>query len=98
MILIKLGNKIITLKYINLSLVEKDEFRKLVGKLLMNKGYTTTYLIYRECIFNKKLSLIIKRLGIHRNEEIFHIVKLLCSNIKGSAKFLYDYKSKYISI
>ncbi|MGL4774712.1 MAG: sigma factor-like helix-turn-helix DNA-binding protein [Clostridium sp.] len=96
--ILKLGEEISTLIYLEISEKEVKEIRRLVDKLLSKSGFTTGFLIYEKAKSEDELKGLLKRGNINRSDKIASIVKKLFKDIRGHINFIYNEKSVYKSI
>lgn len=77
-------------------LFEKLKFRKDEKRLLVNyfdqafkKGFSTAGFMFKEMMFDQKLSAILRDKGIDEVNKLASIIKFFKPNVKGHSNFLY---------
>jgi hypothetical protein len=81
-------NQAILVKNIKLSSSDKNQLIEFVKKGF-HKGYTTTNYLYKEMLFDRKISSIVNNIGVDEPAKLPSFIKLLLPNVKGHSNFLY---------
>lgn len=90
-------NSVILVENLNLSNAEKDQLKQffLNG---FEEGFTTANKLYKDMMFDRKLSVLLRNKGIDEPAKLPALIKIMIPNVKGHTNFLYLDGSKYDSI
>ncbi|MBT2682243.1 sigma factor-like helix-turn-helix DNA-binding protein [Bacillus sp. ISL-37] len=89
-------NSVIMVENLNITKSEKEQFIQffLTG---FEEGFTTANKLYKDMMFDRKLSILLRNKGIDEAGKLPAIIKLFMPNVKGHTNFLYLDGCKYDS-
>lgn len=96
--LLKLGDEITTLEYLEITKGEVNALRNVVDGLIAGFGFTTGLLIYSKVKNDPKFNRLLTAGNINRSDKIASIVKKLFDDVKGHINFIYNNSSRYRNI
>lgn len=96
--IVKVNDNIWLLEDFKISPEEEIILHNLINELINEDGFTTSYIIYKELMFNPKLSRLINLNCIRSHEVLGANIKKKFKNLKGYLTFITNENSSYKSI
>lgn len=90
-------NSVILVEKLNFSKPELEQLKQFFLSGLQ-EGFTTANKLYKDMMFDRKFSVLLRNKGIDEPGKLPAIVKILIPTVKGHTNFLYLDGSKYNSI